>query len=37
MSLVAHKDWEVHQVDIVEAYLQSDLDEEIYMRVLEGI
>ncbi len=37
MSLVAHEDWEIHQVDVVGAYLQGDLDEEIYMEVSEGI
>ena len=37
MSLVAHEDWEIYQVDVVGAYLQGNLDEEIYMEVLEGI
>ena len=32
-----HEDWELHQVDIVGAYLQGDLNEEIYMEVLEGV
>jgi len=37
LSIVAHKDWELHQVDVVGAYLQGDLDEEIYMEVPEGV
>ncbi len=37
MSFVADQDWELHQVDVVGAYLQGDLDEEIYMKVPEGI
>ncbi|KAJ3476999.1 hypothetical protein NLI96_g10770 [Meripilus lineatus] len=37
LSLVAHEDWEIHQVDVVGAYLQGDLDEEIYMEVPEGV
>lgn len=37
MSLAAHEDWELHQVDVVGAYLQGDLDEEIYMEVPKGV
>ena len=37
MSLVAHEDWKIHQVDVVGAYLQGNLDEEIYMEVPKGI
>ncbi|PSS05348.1 hypothetical protein PHLCEN_2v3935 [Hermanssonia centrifuga] len=37
MSFVANQDWELHQVDVVGAYLQGDLDEEIYMKLPEGI
>ena len=37
LSIVAHEDWELHQVDVVGAYLQGDLDEEIYMEVPEGV
>ena len=36
-SIVAHKNWELHQVDVVGAYLQGIFDEEIYMEVPEGI
>jgi len=28
---------ELHQVDVVGAYLQGDLDEEIYMKVPDGL
>src|SRR6202012_2938371 len=31
LSLVAHHDWELHQMDVKSAYLNGDLDEEIYM------
>ena len=29
--------FEIHQVDIVAAYLQGDLDEKIYMEVPKGV
>jgi len=37
LSIVAHENWELHQVDVVGAYLQGILDKEIYMEVPEGI
>ena len=37
LSIVTHEDWELHQVDVVGAYLQGDLKEEIYMEVPEGV
>jgi hypothetical protein len=37
MSLATHEDWEIHQVDVVEAYLCGDLDEDIFMEVPEGV
>lgn len=37
MTFIAHEDWELHQVDVVGAYLQGDLEEEIFMEVPEGI
>ncbi len=37
LAVVAHEGWELHQVDVVAAYLQGTLDEEIYMEVPEGV
>jgi len=37
LALVAYLDFKIHQVDIVAAYLQGDLDEEIYMTIPEGV
>src|SRR5271154_1077835 len=37
ISMATREDWELHHVDIVGAYLQGDLDEDIYMEVPEGI
>lgn len=37
LALAASLDYEVHQLDVVAAYLQGDLDEEIYMKVPEGV
>ncbi|KAJ3479322.1 hypothetical protein NLI96_g9143 [Meripilus lineatus] len=36
LALAAHLDLEVHQMDVVGAYLNSDLDEEIFMRQPPG-
>jgi transposase InsO family protein len=36
LALVAHHDWELHQMDVRSAYLNGDLKEEIYMRQPEG-
>jgi len=33
LALTVFLDLELHQVDVVGAYLQGDLDEEIYMKV----
>jgi len=35
-AIAAHEDWELHQVDVRSAYLQGDLEEEVYMRVPDG-
>ena len=35
-ALVAHYDWEFHQMDVKSAYLNGDLEEEIYMEQPEG-
>jgi hypothetical protein len=37
LSLAAILDLEIHQVDVVGAYLEGNLDEEIYMRAPEGV
>jgi len=31
LSIVAAKGWEVHQIDVKNAFLHSDIFEEIYM------
>ncbi|CAD5191962.1 unnamed protein product, partial [Musa acuminata subsp. malaccensis] len=36
MTLVAHYDLELHQMDVKTAFLNGDLDEEIYMEQPEG-
>ena len=36
MSLAAAKDWSITQLEISNAFLNGDLDEEIYMRLHEG-
>ena len=37
LSIVAHEDLELHQIDMVSAYLRGDLDKEIYMEVPKGV
>ena len=36
LALGAHYDWEIHQMDVKMAFLNGDLDEEIYMTQPEG-
>ena len=36
MALVAHYDLELHQMDVKMAFLNEDLDENIYMAQLKG-
>ena len=36
VALAAHYDWELHHMDVKSAYLNGDLDEEIYMEQPEG-
>ena len=36
LALVAHFDLELHQMDVVTAFLNGDLDEDIYMEQPEG-
>jgi len=37
LVLTAFLNLELHQVNIVGAYLQGDLDEKIYMKVPDGL
>jgi len=37
LALSAHLDFEIHQVNVVTAYLQGDLDKEIYMEVPKDV
>jgi len=37
LALAAFLDFEIHQVDVVAAYLQGELDEDIYIEVPEGV
>jgi hypothetical protein len=36
IALAAREDWELNLIDVVGAFLQGDLDEEIYMEVPDG-
>jgi hypothetical protein len=36
LALAAHHDWELHQMDVKSAYLNGDLEEDIYMAQPEG-
>ena len=36
LAIAAHEDLEIHQMDVVTAFLASDIDEEIYMEQPEG-
>lgn len=37
LAITARENWEIHHIDVRGAYLQGDLDEEIYMRVPDGV
>lgn len=36
LSLAAQHNWYIHQLAIYNAFLQSDLHDEVYMQLLEG-
>jgi Reverse transcriptase (RNA-dependent DNA polymerase) len=36
LALAMLEDWEIHQIDIKTAFLNSNLNKEIYMQQLEG-
>ena len=36
LALTAHHDWELHQMDVKSAYLNGDLEEDIFMSQPEG-
>ena len=37
LTIAAHEDLEVHQMDVVTAYLAGELEEEIYMAPPQGL
>lgn len=37
LAIVATEDWECEQMDVVTAFLNGDLDEDIYMHIPEGL
>ena len=37
IGLVVHENLEIHLMDVVTAYLYGSLDNEIYMKVSEGL
>lgn len=37
LALVAHFDLEPHHTDVLSAFLNGEVEENIYMKILEGI
>ena len=37
LALAPHYDWEIHRMDVKSAYLNGDLEEEIYKEQPEGV
>lgn len=37
LALATAQDWEIHQMDVVSAYLSGDLEDEAYMEVPKGL
>jgi hypothetical protein len=37
LALAAAQDWEIHQMDVVSAYLLGELEEEVYIEVPKGL
>jgi hypothetical protein len=37
LTLAALLDWEIHQIDVIGAYLEGYLDEKFYMKILKGV
>jgi hypothetical protein len=37
LTLAAIHNWDIHQIDVVGAYLEGNLDEEIFMKVPKGV
>ena len=37
LALVAHHNLELHQMDVVTAFLNGEVDEDIYMEIPEGV
>ena len=37
LALIAFLDFKIHQVDVIAAYLQEELDMEIYIEIPEGV